>query len=270
MEEMVSIVIPLYNGQNYIAETLNACLMQTYRNIEIVICDDQSSDKGIEIAQAYEKANDHIRLYRNEQNMGVIRTVNRVIPLTRGDYILVLGQDDLLPAKHIERMMKYFDDHTALVFCSYTIINSESSQISGEQSKYKRDIVLADLARENCLHSCGLISRKASMEEAGLYSYNPEWKNYGEWDLWIKMSQYGRLRYCPETSALYRRHDTNMTNEFKNRGKYKIHREYCLHCMEMAKRQGAFTLYETIRYDVHFIKYYMKSLIHYMMMNEEN
>lgn len=269
MKGMVSIIIPLYNGQNYIAETLHACLKQTYQNIEIVICDDHSSDNGTEIAQAYEKEHERIRLYRNEENMGVIRTVNRAIPFTRGDYILVLGQDDLLPETHIEKMMKYFDENTALVFCGYTVIDAESRQISGEQAKYRRDIGLSDLARENCLHSCGLISRKTSMEKAGFYSYSPKWKNYGEWDLWIKMSLYGRLRYCPETSALYRRHDTNMTNEFKNRDQYKVHREYCLHCMRMAKKKGRFTVPETLMYDICFIKYYIISLIRCMMMKKK-
>lgn len=265
---MVSIIIPLYNGQEFIAAALDSCLKQTYRDFEIIVFDDCSTDEGEKIVKDYIEKNDNIKFFKNESNLGNIRTVNKAIALAKGDYILVFDQDDLLPQYHIERMMRCFSKDTALVFCDYTIIDKNSLPIKTLIKKYNRDITTFDLSLNNCLHSCGLISRKSYLEKVGGYSFNSTWKNYGEWDLWIKMSQFGTLKYCKETKALYRRHESNMTNEFQNKNKFKIHREYCIHCMRLAKTTTVFNKKQKFIYYINFIKYYVKSYFHYVSIKE--
>ncbi|GIU00472.1 hypothetical protein TSL6_09780 [Sulfurovum sp. TSL6] len=113
----VSILIPLYNAEEYIAETIDSCLNQTYKNIEIIIIDDGSTDSGLNIAREYEKKHTNIKV-EAQKNSGAPVARNRAFALATGDYIQYIDADDLLHPDKIRLQMevlKTADDRT-LVF----------------------------------------------------------------------------------------------------------------------------------------------------------
>ncbi len=113
----VSILIPLYNSEEYIAETIDSCLNQTYENIEIIIVDDGSTDSGLIIARQYENKHKNIKV-EAQKNSGAPVARNRAFELSAGDYIQYLDADDLLHPDKIRLQMevlKTTDDKT-LVF----------------------------------------------------------------------------------------------------------------------------------------------------------
>jgi glycosyltransferase involved in cell wall biosynthesis len=104
----VSIIIPLYNSEKYIAETINSALNQTWENKEIIIIDDGSTDKSLVIAKSYERVN---VIVISQQNKGASAARNVGIKNSKGDFIQFLDADDLLSTDKIEAQMKIFEQY---------------------------------------------------------------------------------------------------------------------------------------------------------------
>jgi glycosyltransferase involved in cell wall biosynthesis len=101
---LVSILIPMYNSEKYISETLESCLIQVYKNIEIIIVDDQSTDTSYKICQKYAEQYDCIKLYK-QKNSGAPSARNLAFKKSKGDYIQYLDADDLLSFDKIENQI---------------------------------------------------------------------------------------------------------------------------------------------------------------------
>lgn len=102
-------MIPLYNSEEYVAETIDSCLNQTYKNIEIIIVDDGSTDTSLNIARQYEDKYTNIKV-QTQQNSGASAARNRAFELSRGEYIQYLDADDLLHPEKISLQMKVLRD----------------------------------------------------------------------------------------------------------------------------------------------------------------
>lgn len=91
-----------YNGEKYIREQMDSILNQTIQDIELIICDDCSSDSTIDIIKEYSKKDKRIRVYKNEKNLGFIKNFEKAISLCKGEYIALSDQDDIWTPNHLE------------------------------------------------------------------------------------------------------------------------------------------------------------------------
>lgn len=114
---LVSILIPLYNAEEYIAKTLDNCLEQTYKNIEIIVVNDGSTDGGLEIARAYEEKYDNIHVYE-QPNSGAPRARNLAFEKCEGEYIQYLDADDLMSKNKIASQMASMKQNSKESICS--------------------------------------------------------------------------------------------------------------------------------------------------------
>ncbi len=105
----VSILIPLYNAESYISETLDSCLQQTYKNIEIIIVDDTSTDASLSIVKMYEDKHSFIKVY-TQKNSGAATARNKAFEMSTGKYIQYLDADDLLDKDKILFQMNILKD----------------------------------------------------------------------------------------------------------------------------------------------------------------
>lgn len=115
----VTIGLPVYNGQNYLAQTLDSLLAQTYRDFELVIADNASTDRTEVICREYAAADDRIRYHRNEENIGASANYNLVFELGRGVYFKWAAHDDLLAPTFLERCVEVLDNNPDVVL-AYT------------------------------------------------------------------------------------------------------------------------------------------------------
>ncbi|HFU76224.1 MAG TPA: glycosyltransferase family 2 protein [Arcobacter sp.] len=121
----VSILIPLYNAQKYISQAIDSCLEQTYKDIEIIIVDDGSSDSSLSIALEYEKRHSNI-IVETQKNSGAAVARNKAFELSSGGYIQYLDADDVLHKDKIRIQMEYLlneDEHT-IVYGKWGIFQS--------------------------------------------------------------------------------------------------------------------------------------------------
>ena len=120
----VSVCIPVYNGENYLLESINSVLGQDYPNFEILIVDNCSNDRTETIVS--EINDSRVRYVRNEKNIGSIRNFNKCIELAKGEYFLLLPHDDLLLPDSIVNFVKGLEDPSVgFVYSSIRVVNAD-------------------------------------------------------------------------------------------------------------------------------------------------
>ena len=106
---LISVILPTYNGEKYLAETLESVLNQTYTNLEIIIVDDCSTDSTIDIIKSYN--DERIKLYVNEKNLGIGDNTNKALSLATGEFIMMQDHDDISSPSRAELQLKCLIDH---------------------------------------------------------------------------------------------------------------------------------------------------------------
>jgi hypothetical protein len=113
----VSIGLPVFNGENYLAETLDSILAQTFADFELIISDNASTDRTEAICRQYAAQDRRIRYVRNPSNLGAARNYNRAFELARGEYFKWNGHDDPLAPLFLERCVEVLDREPGVVLC---------------------------------------------------------------------------------------------------------------------------------------------------------
>lgn len=240
MEFKVSIIIPLYNGRNYIAETLMSCKNQTYENIEVILVDDCSTDGGyVEAKKLMETFHcpERYTYMQNSQNMGVLASCNKGADIATGDCLLFLGHDDILPNDYIAKILSTYTSDLSFVFSSPDYIDSFGEVYMYHENNLTETFtnmhfLKIHLTKECVIQSTGLIINTLFFKKIG--GFDTKYKNYGEWNLWIRLLTLGDARYCKDAHALYRRHETNMTNSFNQHNKRIVLNKYWAECRRLA------------------------------------
>lgn len=117
----VSLCVPTYNGQTYLRECLESAINQTFKDIEILVVDDASTDDTRSIVEEFKRRDPRLSFHRNTTNIGLVDNWNRCIALARGSWIKFLFQDDLLDQHCIERMLGVASEGSLLVICRRNI-----------------------------------------------------------------------------------------------------------------------------------------------------
>ena len=253
----VSIVIPTYNGEKYIKETINSCLNQSFNNIEIIVVDDCSTDGTVEILKAYGKK---ITFKKNKKNIGIVKTINKVTLGLESDFFILLGHDDVLSAKHIEVMVKEFDNDTVAVHCNSTVIDGDGKMVrvmwDDDIQKNKTNNYMFELSIHNFISSCGMLHKTVIFKN--LNGWDEQYRHYGEWLFYVKELKYGNIKYTTKTRAFYRKHETNITNTFVEKSVKKSLYEYYSRCRESAYKGRKYSFRELVFFNLITLKYFIK------------
>jgi glycosyltransferase involved in cell wall biosynthesis len=247
MSACVSIIIPTYNGREFIQQTIDSCLRQTSPNIEVIVIDDLSTDNTRDILSLYESK---VSIVLNNTNLGIVKNINKGLEQVTTKYFMLLGHDDVLPENHIELMLSEFDDDVISVHCNSVIINAEGNETGLARNDAiqlkKTDNCLFNLSIGNFISSCGMIHQTDVFNKTG--GWDERYLHYGEWLYYIKSLSYGRIKYTSKTKAYYRRHDTNITNTFKDKIVIKKLNIYRQHCRTLAHKSKTNTAWENLIY----------------------
>lgn len=233
---LVSVLIPAYNHENYIQETIESIINQTYPNIELIILDDGSKDKTWEkITELKPKCeNRFVKIhFETKQNEGTCITLNKLLELSSGEFVYIIASDDLAKPQAIEEEVKFLQDNPdyALAVGDNEYVDSMGKQIFRTQkaftsniknakyktvkeflsSKLKIDFLSDDfgsyktLYKENYIPN-GYLIRKNIFETIGNFTKNAPLEDF--W-LMLQISKYKKMKYIDEILFSYRIHDTN-------------------------------------------------------------
>ncbi len=198
---LVSIVIPVYNGERYIKESIDSCLNQTYRNIEIIVVDDKSVDSTLEILKGY---GDRITVLPIEKQNGLGNVINVGIKKSKGKYIARMDADDIMYPTRIEKQTEYLESNPKCVAIGGQIdIIDESSNITGhrEYAIDDRDIKKNRFLFQPFAHPAVTL-RKSIVEDIGLYPENM-WK-VEDVKFFLILSTKGEFHNLEDTVLKYR------------------------------------------------------------------
>lgn len=233
---LVSVLIPAYNHENYIQETIESIINQTYPNIELIILDDGSKDKTWEkITELKPKCENRFvkSHFETKQNEGTCITLNKLLKLSSGEFVYIIASDDLAKPQAIEKEVKFLQDNPdyALAVGDNEYVDSMGKQIFRTQkaftsniknakyktvkeflsSKLKIDFLSDDfgsyktLYKENYIPN-GYLIRKNIFETIGNFTKNAPLEDF--W-LMLQISKYKKMKYIDEILFSYRIHDTN-------------------------------------------------------------
>lgn len=124
---LISIILPTYNVEKYIARALDSCVNQSFKNIEIIVVDDCGSDKSIEIAKDYAKKDERIKIIHNERNLGLLKARYEGAKIAGGGYILFLDPDDFLELNACEECAKILNVEKESDFIWFGFLYKENS-----------------------------------------------------------------------------------------------------------------------------------------------
>ena len=185
MDKKVSVIIPCYNQGKYVSDAINSVLAQTYKDIEIVIVNDGSTDNSNEIIKTFADKYKNILFFDENKNKGVINARNMAIEAANGEYILPLDADDTIEPTYIEKAVKILNENPniGIVYCK--------ARMFGIKNKYwdLKDFDKSNILYDNCIF-CSALFRKKDFIKVGKYK---DYMLYGceDYDLWLSFIEQG-------------------------------------------------------------------------------
>lgn len=214
-EPLISVAMCTYNGEKYLAEQLESILCQTYRNIEVVVFDDASTDSSVDILKKYQQKDARLRVFENVKNVGFIANFQQALLACNGSYIALADQDDIWFANKLQSLYRDIGD-SQLVYSAVTMIDKNGVPIAERFPRVKRieGACALSLIFDNCVtgHAC-LIRREllamALPMPLGVFSHD-------QW-LAIVAASDGRMKAGGEVLSYYRKHGENTLLSQKGR-----------------------------------------------------
>jgi glycosyltransferase involved in cell wall biosynthesis len=247
-ESLVSIITPLYNSENFISKTIDSVLNQTYKNWEMIIVDDCSTDSGVNIVKRYQKECKKIKLIKLNDNSGAAVTRNVAIKKANGRFIAFLDSDDYWHPEKLKKQISFMlNNNYAFTYTYY-----QNVDINNKKGKI---ITAPDNVTYHGLLDSGVIGCLTAIYDSNKLDkvYMPLIRKRQDYALWLKILKKDIKAYClDEVLAYYRKGNDSISSNKLSAAKYqwKIYRE--IEKLSLLK-----SLY-------HFIKYfYLGTIKHY-------
>lgn len=204
----ISVVMPAYNAEKYIAESINSILGQTYGDFEFVIINDCSQDRTEEIVLSYDDP--RIIYLKNEKNLGVAATLNKGLAIAKGEYIARMDADDISMPERFEKQVVYLDKNEDIV-----VLGCSIEQFSGEKNLGVRRFASdAGAMALDMLFACGLAHPSVMMRTdviRDLGGYDEEFNGLEDYDLWRRVLEKHNITTLPDILLRYRIHGSQVT-----------------------------------------------------------
>jgi len=226
---LVSVLIPCYNHEKFIKQALDSIINDEYLNKEIVIINDGSKDSSNEIIEKWRAFyNDSIKIkYISRENKGICATLNELIEISNGKYVLLLASDDALYGNTITERVSILEEREPegkLVLVSDALVVDENNEILGQSSmsgyskgnknKYKTDEgILEEVILNPSINGPVVLINKKIYARIGKY---PEYMNTEDWFFYQRAAAIGSIIFWDKTVALYRIHSSNTSRTFSS------------------------------------------------------
>lgn len=197
-EELVSIITPSYNTAKYIAETIESVLNQTYKNFEMIIVDDCSTDNTEEVVKKF--SDSRVKFYKNEKNSGAAISRNYALKLAKGKWIAFLDSDDLWKPEKLEKQIEFMKDNDYhFSYTNYEEIDENSNKLGKLITGPKK------ITKTGMYNYCwpGCLTVMYDAEKVGLVQIENLPKN-NDYAMWLKVIKKSNCYLLNECLAQYR------------------------------------------------------------------
>jgi len=208
----VTVLMSVYNGEQYLPQSIESILNQTYDNYEFIIIDDASTDKSYSILEKYASLHSQIVLIKNEKNLGLTKSLNLGIKMSRGKYIARQDHDDISHPDRLEKEVSYLDQNrdVMLVTGNLELIDSLGMFIKHTKRFMEQKLIAWYLLFYNVIGGHSLVMfRKENVVSLG--GYNEAFPFGQDYQLWLRLVESGKLVILPDVLLQWRQHDKSIS-----------------------------------------------------------
>ena len=275
VKPLISVLMPVYNCSKYIYNSTISILNQTFSDFELIIIDDCSTDNTVDILKKFN--DERIVLIVKQKNTGITNSLNYALDIAKGKYLARMDGDDISNIDRLEKQYEFMESHPDVVLCGggYEVIKSnyehgQKGDIFVQKASAatldvltrawirifwgKGDIriktfkpyllhgeLLFDLAT-HCSFAHPTVMIKSEVLKMNKVKYNPKCEPAEDYEMWTKLSEYGKLANIPDILIKYRRHEHQTTNTRSFEQK-KISKEIALNHIKKLSKQNIYSEY---------------------------
>jgi len=245
----VSVIIPTHNRADLICGAINSSLNQTFRNFEIIVVDDGSTDNTRELLKGYGSS----ICYIYQEKKGRAEARNRGIKLARGEYIAFLDDDDIWLPQKLEKQVKFLDSnpniglaHTFVELIDaqgYLLKEATEKQLKLYKKAAKTGYTYEGMSQSCIIFTSTVIVRKGCLDKVGFF--DPDIEAFEDWDFYLRFVLKYQIGTMPEFLTRLRIHDAHTTIDEFNRGRIQVSLKH----LGMLKSGGNFSYPKRLRYN---------------------
>lgn len=210
----VTVLMPVYNGGEYVDEAIQSILSQTLEDLELIIIDDGSTDNTPEIIERHRRADRRIRAYE-QGNKGLIATLNRGLELARGEYIARMDQDDVSLPERLAIQIAFMNANRHVGICGAWIETFDGLTRRIVRLPTGDPAIRSWLLFESVLPHPSVVMRREVLCKAEL-SYDATRLHAEDYDLWVRASRHTALANVPYVLLHYRLHPQQIVRKYEN------------------------------------------------------
>lgn len=249
--DLVSILVPCYNHEKFVADCIRSLIAQTYINIEVILCDDCSVDKSFRVIKEYEetmkKRFTRVVIMRNEVNRGVTKNLNGMLELAQGEYIKLIASDDMLAKDAIENLVAYAKLSEADVVysnmcivdndCHYPVNNSEKLKTFYTERPPVGRGLIGRIFANNFIAAPSVIFPKATFEKFGNFD---EGGMTEDLEYWLRVATEGKFDYLDCCTVFYRLNESSLSHYKPTKENIGKSRKFHAHLLEVHERYESY------------------------------
>ncbi len=202
--------MPVYNREKFVAESMRSVLAQTFSDFELLIIDDGSTDKSMEITQSFNDP--RIRIIKNEGNTGLVAVRNKGIKESRGEFIALLDSDDLMVPSRLEKQYNFLSENPefGMIGTGVKLIDEKGKETGVIwKEKIPPEKIPIRLLFNNCFTQSSVMMRKNALPEE---RYREGFAPAEDYELWARIAETSKVWNLPEVLTLYRIHGENISS----------------------------------------------------------
>lgn len=215
LDPLVSVLMPVFNAEEFLKEAIESILTQTYTNIEFLIFNDGSTDKSAEIITSFQ--DERIRFFNSENNKGYVTHLNRGLTFAKGKYIARMDADDISLPDRLEKQVRFLESNSDIGICGgRTEVIDEFGNHLSFSCHYLFDKELRILLfKDSCFSHPAVMLRREVLEINGC-EYDIDLVPAEDYGLWYSISLKTKLANLPDVLLKYRKHNTQITKRKKS------------------------------------------------------
>lgn len=219
---VISVVLPVFNAEKYLKEAIDSVLNQTFEDFELILINDGSTDDSLKIVQSY--TDTRIQLIQNDQNLGLIKTLNKGIYASKGTYIARMDADDIAINNRFEIQVKYLNNHPNCVAVGSNVIQFGAvNQVTSLPLNFKE--IELSLLFENCMAHPSVMIKSETVKKHQI-KYREDLIHLEDWGLWLELLEFGEIHNIREPLLEYRIEGQNISVQNKSTLKERASRFY--------------------------------------------
>ena len=209
----ISVILPAYNAERFLSQAIDSILHQTYQDFELFVIDDGSTDKTRNLIEEYAQIDSRVTLVCNENNLGLIKTLNKGLSLARGKYIARMDADDISLPERFQRQVAFLDENhdVGLLGTMFYVIDVEGNVKYAHYHPTTDHLIRWRLLFGNAFCHSSVMMRRNCVKTVGEYG---TFLHVEDLEFWSRMIEHTKAMNLPEPLVKWRMADTNISVQY--------------------------------------------------------